>query len=287
MKKRKIRRRRIQIMKRIVVVLAAAVILINMIPVIGRMRFKKERYQDAKEYEVDTPRNWSGEEISGRLTYLQQKYPEFADITDHQDQYPEKILRALCNNPEMIDFVRGYLYGDTADGAGLTAQEKSEAIPLLFQWDTRWGYHTYGDDNVALSGCGVTCLSMVAVGLTGNPELTPDRVADIAMENGYYMEGVGTSWDMMTAGGEQLGLRGMGLSNDKSTVLAQLREGHPVICSMGPGDFTTQGHFIVLTGIRYDKIVVNDPNCRTRSAKLWDYETLQGQIKQLWAYTAL
>lgn len=274
-------------MKRLVVILAAVLLVINMVPVVGRMLFKRERYQGTKAYEVDTPRNWSGEEISGRLLQLQQKYPEFADITGHQDQYPEKILRALCNNPEMIDFARGYLYGDTAEDAGLTAQEKSEAIPLLFQWDTRWGYHTYGDDNVALSGCGATCLSMVAVGLTGDPELTPDRVADIAMENGYYMEGVGTSWDMMTAGGEQLGLYGLGISNDKDTVLAQLREGHPVICSMGPGDFTTQGHFIVLTGIRYGKIVVNDPNCRARSAKLWDYETLQGQIKQLWAYTVL
>lgn len=286
MKKRKIRKRRIQIMKRLIVVLAAALILLNIIFMTDRARFTEERYQGAKKYEVDTPRNWSEEEIPGRLAYLQEKYPEFSVVTENQDQYPEKILKALCSNPEMIDFAKGYIYGEAAGDTALTEQEKSEKIPLLFQWDTRWGYHPYGDDNIALSGCGVTCLSMVALGLTDNENLTPDCVADIAAANGYYVEGVGTSWDMMTAGGEQMGLCGTGIPNNKDIVLEQLEAGHPIICSMGPGDFTTQGHFIVLAGIRNNKILVNDPNCRARSARLWDYEMLQGQIKQLWAYTS-
>ena len=49
------------------------------------------------------------------------------------------------------------------------------------------------------------------------------------------------------------------------------------------GDFTTEGHFIVLTGYENGEIKVNDPNCRTRST-LWDYEELQGQIRNLWVF---
>ncbi|MCD8152609.1 MAG: C39 family peptidase [Clostridiales bacterium] len=37
---------------------------------------------------------------------------------------------------------------------------------------------------------------------------------------------------------------------------------------MGPGDFTTGGHFIVLTGIDSDgNVIVNDPNSRINSEK--------------------
>jgi hypothetical protein len=56
---------------------------------------------------------------------------------------------------------------------------------------------------------------------------------------------------------------------------------------MRPGDFTTSGHFIVLTGEADGKITVCDPNSRQRSEALWDYETLAPQIKNLWAYTAM
>ena len=31
--------------------------------------------------------------------------------------------------------------------------------------------------------------------------------------------------------------------------------------------------------------VVNDPNSKSRSKILWDYDTLEGQIKNLWGFT--
>ena len=43
---------------------------------------------------------------------------------------------------------------------------------------------------------------------------------------------------------------------------------------MGPGDFTTSGHFILLTGVEDGKYQVNDPNRHSTSQKLWDYDTL-------------
>lgn len=49
---------------------------------------------------------------------------------------------------------------------------------------------------------------------------------------------------------------------------------------MRPGDFTTAGHFIVLTKTENGQIKVNDPNSRSRS-KIWNYETLEKQIKNL------
>ena len=64
----------------------------------------------------------------------------------------------------------------------------------------------------------------------------------------------------------------------------ELENGHPIICSMRPGDFTSVGHFIVLTGMEDGKIRVNDPNSLTRSRQLWDYSTLSDQISNLWVF---
>ena len=53
---------------------------------------------------------------------------------------------------------------------------------------------------------------------------------------------------------------------------------------MGPGDFTTTGHYIVMTGYVDGKISVNDPNSYENSEALWSYEQICGQIRNLWAF---
>ena len=56
---------------------------------------------------------------------------------------------------------------------------------------------------------------------------------------------------------------------------------------MRPGDFTTTGHLIVLTGWQDGLLAVHDPNSRARSAQLWEYSAVSGQIRNLWAYDLL
>ena len=80
----------------------------------------------------------------------------------------------------MLDFVKGYLTAEPVANGGLTHAEKKEDIPLLLQWDKRWGYAPYGNNNIAISGCAPTCLSMVIVGLTKDTAATPDVVASYA-----------------------------------------------------------------------------------------------------------
>ena len=89
----------------------------------------------------------------------------------------------------------------------------------------------------------------------------------------------------MTDGARQFGICGEEMGLSESEVFSKLEAGHPIICSMRPGDFTTTGHFIVLTGVKDGKIRVNDPNSRKRSEKLWDYERLEYQINNLWMFT--
>ena len=85
------------------------------------------------------------------------------------------------------------------------------------------------------------------------------------------------------------GAKDLGLDADKiaiSSIKAALEAGKPVICSMAPGDFTEQGHFIVLAGIdSKGKIIVNDPNSIARSEKHWNLQRIQSQVKAAWSYS--
>ena len=66
------------------------------------------------------------------------------------------------------------------------------------------------------------------------------------MENGYYLEGTGTAWSLMTEGGTAFGVKGEEIPLDEARINQALSQGHPVVLSLRPGDFTTEGHFIVL-----------------------------------------
>lgn len=206
-------------------------------------------------------------------------------IIEHYDLYPELLLEMLTRNLEMLDFVVDY-----PRNYGIIYENKIDnlskgTIPLLLQWDKRWGYGKYGESSIAISGCGPTALSMVIAGLTGNTAMTPSKIASFSEENGYYVNGVGTSWELMTTGARKLGIKSKEVSLSKKAVLNALKKNHPIICSMRKGDFTTTGHFIVLIGIKDGKIQVNDPNSRERSATLWTYERLEPQIKNLWEFS--
>lgn len=214
---------------------------------------------------------WNGE--------LNAVYEQAGDVSD--------TLRELVeNNPETVDFVRNYQEKKDAPPAEDIGEVAAGVIPHLLQWDERWGYQIYGDNMIAVNGCGPTVISMVAAGLTGDNTITPYRVAKFAEENGYYEGEAGTSWSLMTEGAQQFGIYGEEMGLDENGIFSALESGNPIICSVRPGDFTTTGHFIVLVGTEDGKIRVNDPNSVKRSEKLWDYETLYPQINNLWVYTA-
>ena len=208
------------------------------------------------------------------------------EIEENSEQYPEDLLELLERNEETVDFVYNYPKKKDSKPAKTIGKVSKGEIPELLQWDARWGYAEYADNMIAINGCGPTALSMVAAGITGDDSITPYKVAEYAAESGYYVEGVGTAWSLMTDGGRQFGVQGTEMPLDESVIMAQLESGHPIICSVGPGDFTSSGHFIVLVSVEDGKIKVNDPNSRKRS-KLWDYDRLSGQINNLWVFTQL
>lgn len=216
-------------------------------------------------------------------------------IQSHTDSYPEELLSLLSRNVETVDFVYSYPKlveaglntEDAAEQAHLTEEELSSDHPLFLQWDTRWGAIPYGSSMMALSGCGPTCLSMVAVALTGNQDATPAAVAMYAMQQGYYAEGAGTSWSLMTEGCANYGLYCRDLALTEEDMVQKLQDGYMLICSVSPGDFTQKGHFIVIYGYEDGWFEVNDPNSVSNSSARWKFDRLKGQIRNIWALSAV
>lgn len=217
---------------------------------------------------------------------VMQKLGDFAEQNGFSiNEYPEELIELLRKNPETEEFVLNYpLKKNEFSTESLNELIREDSVPLLMQWDSRWGYYQYGDNVMGLTGCGPTCLSMVAIHLLQNPQLTPAYMADYSIRNGYCVPGSGTSWELMSLGAENLGLNAEEVPLNENTVKRYLQDGNPIICIMGKGDFTDEGHFIVLTGLKDGKIEVNDPNSRERSEKLWEFENIKRQIRNMWVY---
>lgn len=216
-------------------------------------------------------------------------YPqEFVDYLENnslsEKDFPDDLLNIVGKKPELYDYICNYpMKKDSYTDEALSEDVENE-VPLLMQWDDRWGYYDYGSGKIGYTGCGPTCLSMVASHLLNDKTMTPIKLAEFAKENRYCVKGHGTKWALMSEGAEKLGLKASELSLDENIVTKELKEGHPIICIVGPGDFTSTGHFIVLTGIDDEGITVNDPNSRVNSAKKWQYSDIESQIKNLWGY---
>ena len=199
--------------------------------------------------------------------------------------YPESLIALVERNPETKDFVLDYPKYKGLEEIDISKEVTKGEIPHFLQWDERWGYETYGSDFLAVTGCGPTSLSMVVCGLTGDTKWNPYEVAKMAEDNGYYVDGSGSSWELMSSGAEKLGLTVSSVIFDAEHIRATLESGQPIICVMGPGDFTDAGHFLVLTGVDQEgDIILQDPNSVERTKQHWDVQKLMNQMKNLWSY---
>ncbi len=209
-------------------------------------------------------------------------YADYCGIS--ASAYPQSLIELLEKNPETRRFVLEYPFEYGKEHTvNLSEYADSETVPLFLQWDKRWGYIPYGADVAGITACGPLSLSMVAYYLTGDENMSPDKMIDFAIENGYCVPGNGSAWTLISRGAEKLGLNAKELPLVEGRVRNELEAGNPVICIMGPGVFTTTGHFIVLTGYENGLYRVNDSNSVERSNKLWNFDEFKDQIRNLWA----
>lgn len=126
-----------------------------------------------------------------------------------------------------------------------------DTVPLFYQTD--YPYVKFGDGTIATSGCSMTCLSMIATYMTDH-EYTPDQLV-------YHFGKYGkTNVERLEYAAQQLGLPYEKNFDWRETQKA-LEEGKvAIVMENDRSPFTTGQHFIVLSGLTDDGLViVKDP----------------------------
>lgn len=143
-------------------------------------------------------------------------------------------------------------------------------VAYFNQLDETYANEPYGTDHIGGYGCGPTAMSIVVSSLTSET-IDPVKMAKWSYDNGYWCKGSGSYHALIPAAAEAWGLPVEGCSaSEPQRILDALADGKLVVAIMSKGHFTSGGHFIVLRGVKDEKILVADPASYNRSQKEWD-----------------
>ena len=234
-------------------------------------------------------------------------YAEYLEIKQKKENYSKKLENAKAANSDTNDQsanIRKYssLLSNAKDDLAKKKKEINEflatakgckmkgvdASNLSLSGHKFVNYYqfnysqAYSEGTIATSGCGPTSAAMALTYITGK-EITPVETAKFG--NGTYTCSQGTYWSYFAAVSEKYNVKCSQKEVSTENIKNGLKNGKPVIMSMGPGHFTRAGHFIVLREINKDgKVVVADPNSKERSEQVWDMDVFLSEGKQIWTF---
>lgn len=172
----------------------------------------------------------------------------------------------------------------------IQANTAEKRAPLILQTDEKWGSTAYGsgsgENTLAANGCAIASLAMV-LSYWQNQDVKPTEISNWA-QNNYYIADEGSAWTIFPAFGEQYGLTCQDLGNNLTAAQSYLNQGIPVVVSVKAGDFTNDGHIMILRDWTEAGITVNDPNDtpeKKHYQQVYTPETIAGQGINYWVYT--
>ena len=163
------------------------------------------------------------------------------------------------------------------------------------QTDPRWGsldYSAPGEKTtIAASGCGPTAMAMV-LATWADPSVTPKTECAWALAHGYKAPRQGTYYGYFEPAGARYGLRvtrlnytslyGKSTSAYHAQVKDALDRGELVIACMGPGNWTSSGHYVLAWKIEGDTIYINDPASTKAARTQGNWALFKQQVKYYW-----
>ena len=156
-------------------------------------------------------------------------------------------------------------------------------LPLLYfnQGDEQWADKKFGRDPIGRYGCGPTALAMLVSSMTGE-RITPEAMAARAAFAGYAAPGSGSYLSIVAGMTGKYGLECASIpvaDADADTLYQALSSGGAIVALMGPGHFTSGGHFILLHGTTLSGgILVADPNSRENSLTVWEPDLILSEL---------
>ena len=199
-----------------------------------------------------------------------------------------KLLKLAADEPAAQQYVRNFPEKypmKTPQNGQVKTVATGRNIPRFYQWDDLWGYTTYSGTAFGLTGCCPTCLAMVYQGITGNHDLSPYDMGELAVRDGYATEYEGTYASFLVDEAETLGLPVSSIDVTEKALKNALQSNQAVIVNFAPGYFTQYGHYVVISGMTQDgQLIMNDPYSEERSNQTWDLSTIVEEAQGLYAY---
>lgn len=131
------------------------------------------------------------------------------------------------------------------------------------QYDSKWASNMYSSTNtksqtMKSSGCGPTSAADI-VATVKDKSVTPWTLAQMYMKQGFRTANSGTSWAAFKWTAQKYGFSKFIQTSSLATLKACLDAGGYVVCSMGPGYWTSGGHYICAWKYDNTYIYCNDP----------------------------
>ena len=155
------------------------------------------------------------------------------------------------------------------------------------QGDSRWGSKMYSNHNdkgqtMANSGCGPTAMADI-VATVRDSSKTPYDLAKLAMEWGDRTYSSGTAWAFMIPHiMDHFGFARAIQTASWDALAACLDAGGYAVCSMGPGYWTSGGHFICAWKYDATYVYCNDPASSKRTKQI--IKEFMAQRKQFFCF---
>lgn len=193
------------------------------------------------------------------------------DESTEPEPSPAPSYRLPTGDPPLTEVVE-------ADGKQLLT---GGCVDIVYycQSDEEWAEQLFGADPIGPYGCGPTAMAMAVASMT-DTQTDPAVMAAWAADNGYWARRSGSYHSIVQGAAQAFGLEARSLSERTVEQLYQeLSRGHVLVALMGPGHFTSGGHFILLRGMTLTgDILVADPNSLERSLEVWDPQVILDEL---------
>lgn len=147
------------------------------------------------------------------------------------------------------------------------------------QGDPVWADQPYGSDHIGGYGCGPTAMAMAISSMT-DTYMNPAEMSAWAVDHGYWARRSGSYLSIVEGTASAFGLQVEPINEHTPKAMQDaLLSGKLLVALMGPGHFTTGGHFILVRGVTLSgEVLVADPNSTQRSLVTWDPQLILDEL---------
>lgn len=175
----------------------------------------------------------------------------------------------------------------------------NQKVVSYMQCDPRWGgidYSAPGEKtDVCESGCGPTSVAMILSTFL-HRNISPAVISKWSLANGFKALKQGTYYSFFAAVGREYGIPATQLNYRNlrkypsemvhSDVIERLSKGQLIVACMGRGNWTNNGHYIVLydVDVTRDIAYVNDPASTLHARTRGSWKQLKKEVKYYFAF---